>query len=143
MRRFMRLSVLAAATVLLASCGEPKGTQGPAGPQGAQGPQGPVGPQGAQGIAGPQGPVGPGGMAGEKGEAGTVGPAGPPGPKGDIGPPGPAGQAAAALTRVVTSTDGPLTCGDGETLVSIVCATGTPDGPKCSSGSATGLCARK
>jgi hypothetical protein len=70
-------------------------------------------------------------MAGEKGEPGAVGPAGPPGP------------AAAASTRVVTGTDGPLTCGDGETLVSIVCATGTPDGPKCSSGSATGLCARK
>lgn len=132
------------AALSLAACGEaPKeGAQGPAGPQGAQGAQGPVGPQGAQGIAGPQGPVGPGGPAGEKGESGPAGPPGPPGPAGPRGDVGPAGAASQGPTlRVVSGTD-TLTCRDDEVLVSLVCASGPSDGPKCA-GPVTGVCARK
>jgi hypothetical protein len=66
---------------------------------------------------------------------GAPGPAGPPGPKGDPSP---------ALLRVVTGTD-TVRCGDDETLVSLVCANGTPDGMKCATPgtAATGLCMRK
>jgi hypothetical protein len=88
------------------------------------GPQGPAGPQGS---AGPQGPQGP---------AGAPGPAGPPGPKGDPG--------TASALRVVIGTD-TVRCGDDETLVSLVCASGATDGNKCATpGSAvTALCIRK
>jgi hypothetical protein len=43
---------------------------------------------------------------------------------------------------VVTGADG-VTCGDGEVLASLVCAAGAPDGAKCASGPATGLCVKK
>lgn len=108
--------------IALAGCGQPTpgpaGAQGPAGPAGAQGPQGPIGPAGAQG---PQGPAGP---------------AGPPGPKGDPG--------SAPALRVVTGT-GTIQCGADEALVSLLCATGAPDGNKCTTAdaAATGLCMRK
>src|SRR5262245_14036447 len=114
----------------LAGCGQSTpGPQGPAGAQGPAGPQGPVGPAGAQG------PVGPGGTQGPQGPAGAPGPAGPPGPKGDPGP--------TPALRLVTGTD-TVQCGDDETLVSLVCANGAPDGTKCATpGAATGFCMRK
>src|SRR5262249_62351986 len=108
-----------------AGCGQPTpgpaGAQGPAGAAGAQGPQGPAGPAGAQGAQGAQGPTGP---------------AGPPGPKGDPGP--------APALRVVTGT-GTVQCGGDEALVSLLCASGAPDGNKCATAdtAATGLCMRK
>ena len=88
------------------------------------GPQGPAGPTGAQGPAGPQGPQGP---------------VGPPGPAGQKGEPG-----SGSAVRVVTGT-GTVSCGNDETLVSLVCASGAPDGAKCASADiqATGLCVRK
>jgi len=96
------------------------------------------GPQGPQGQAGPAGPAGP------KGEAGSPGPAGPPGPQGPQGAAGPAGSAGSSQFRVVTSSSGPLACSDNETLVSVVCSSGAPDGATCSAGStATGLCSPK
>ena len=89
------------------------------------GPQGPAGPQGS---AGPQGPQGP---------AGAPGPAGPPGPKGDP-------ATASSALRAVTGTD-TVRCGDDETLVSLVCASGATDGTKCATPgiAVTGLCMRK
>jgi hypothetical protein len=138
----------------------PPGPVGPGGPQGAQGPQGPVGPQGAagergeagppgpQGSVGPQGPQGeagaqgPAGPAGQRGEAGPQGPAGPPGP---AGAPGPKGDPSPAPPfRVVTGTDN-VSCADDEFLVSLVCASGATEGPKCATPgtAATALCARK
>jgi len=109
----------------LAGCGQP--TPGAQGPAGAQGPVGP---------AGPQGPVGPGGPQGPQGPAGAPGVNGPPGPKGDPG--------AALALRVVTGTD-TVQCRDDETLVSLLCANGAPDGSKCASAgtAVTGLCMRK
>jgi hypothetical protein len=82
------------------------------------------------------GPQGPAGAQGPQGPAGGPGPAGPPGPKGDPG--------TASALRVVTGTD-TVRCGDNETLVSLVCASGATDGTKCATpGSAvTGLCIRK
>jgi hypothetical protein len=82
------------------------------------------------------GPAGATGPAGPTGAQGPQGPAGPPGPKGDPSP--------AAALRVVTDT-GTVRCGDDEVLVSLVCANGALDGPKCaiSDAAATGLCIRK
>jgi hypothetical protein len=46
--------------------------------------------------------------------------------------------------RIVTGSNGPATCNENEVLVSVVCSTGSPDGPACPAGStATGLCVRK
>jgi hypothetical protein len=114
--------------IAVAGCGQPTpgpaGAQGPAGPAGAQGPQGPAGAAGAQG---PQGPAGP---------AGAQGPQGPAGSKGDPG--------SAPALRVVTGT-GSIQCGGDEALVSLLCASGAPDGNKCATAdtAATGLCMRK
>ena len=107
------------ATLAVAGCGQPTpgpaGAQGPAGPTGAQGPAGQIGAQGPQGPAGPPGPAGP---------------------KGDPGQ--------ASALRVVTGT-GTVRCADDEALVSLVCASGAPDGAKCATAdaTATGLCVRK
>ena len=88
------------------------------------GPQGQAGPQGPQGLAGPPGPPGPQGAAG------------PAGPKGDPGMPG-------RELRVVVG-EKAVTCNDGETLVSVVCSAGAPDGANCPNATqTTGLCVRK
>jgi len=102
----------------LAGCEQKPGPPGPQGQAGAPGPQGP------QGVAGPSGPPGP------------QGPAGPAGPKGDPGAPG-------RELRVVVGEKN-VSCGDGETLVSVVCSSGAPDGANCPGATqTTGLCARK
>jgi len=113
----MRTAVLGVALlgIVLVGCEQ---KPGPPGPQGQAGPQGP------QGVAGPPGAVGP------------AGPAGPAGPKGDPGAPG-------AQLRVVVG-DKTVSCADGETLVSIVCSAGAPDGTGCPNATqTTGLCLRK
>jgi hypothetical protein len=86
-----------------------------------------------QPTPGPQGPAGP---QGPQGLAGAPGPAGPPGPKGDPG--------TGSALRAVTGTD-TVRCGDDETLVSLVCASGATDGTKCATPgiAVTGLCMRK
>ena len=85
---------------------------------------GPPGPQGLQGVQGPAGP---------KGDPGPEGPAGPAGPKGDAG----------TQLRVVTG-EKTVTCDEGETLVSVVCSEGAPDGASCPHATqTTGLCVRK
>ena len=82
---------------------------------------------------GPQGQAGP---PGPQGQAGLAGPAGPPGQKGE------AGTAAPAL-RVVTG-EKTVACGDDETLVSVVCSSGAPDGAACPSATqTTGVCMHK
>ncbi len=79
----------------------------------------------ATGRPGPQGPQGP------------QRPRGAPGAKGD---PGPAG----ASIRSVQASGGPVSCDAGETLVSVFCPSGgAPDGAKCGSGPAIGLCLKK
>lgn len=94
-------------------------------------PAGPKGETGAQGQAGPQGPPGP------AGPMGAQGPAGPTGPQGEAGPTSTAGL------RIVTGKS-TVSCNDGEILVSIICASGIPNGAKCGPGIvATGLCMRK
>lgn len=100
-------------------------------------------------IAGCDRQPGPAGPKGETGERGPQGPAGPPGP---MGPPGPAGQAGpkgdatpptSLGLRTVTG-NGTVRCEDGEVLVSLMCASGAPNGTKCRAGiAATGLCMRK
>ena len=143
-------SLLAITTLLaVAGCGQPTpGPQGPPGPQGMQGSAGPAGPKGDPGPAGPPGPKGDAGPAGPAGPKGDAGPAGPPGAKGDAGPPGPPGPKGdagpAPALRVVTGT-GSVQCADNEVLVSLVCASGTTDGSKCSipDSAVTGLCMRK
>src|SRR5690349_10630612 len=120
------LNALAITTVFaVAGCGQP-----------APGPQGPPGPAGTQGAAGPAGPQGPAGPIGPQGPAGPAGPAGAPGPQGIAGP--------ALGIRIVTGT-GNIQCGNGESLVSLVCSSGATDGTKCSAAdaTATGLCMRK
>jgi hypothetical protein len=122
----------------------PVGAVGPAGPKGDEGQQGPAGPPGPKGDAGLQGPAGlPGlvgavGPAGPKGDEGQQGPAGPPGPNGDAGLQGPAGLpgpkgehgGAAPALRVVVG-ERIVACGEDETLVSVVCSSGAPDGAGC------------
>jgi hypothetical protein len=119
----MRTIVLVAALLSLSLVGcEQK--PGPPGPQGQAGAPGPQGPPGAVGPAGPPGPQGP---------------AGPAGPKGDPGAPG----APSREIRVVVG-EKTVSCGDGETLVSVVCSAGAPDGANCPDATqATGLCVRK
>lgn len=84
-----------------------------------------------QPTPGPQGPPGPAGAQGPQG------PAGPPGPKGEPG--GMQGL------RMVTGPENTVRCADGEAIVSLVCATGPTDGPKCvvPGTTATVLCMRK
>ena len=117
------LVTMALATFLLVACSGP------------QGPQGQAGQPGEKGAKGDQGPPGP------KGDQG------PPGPKGDQGPPGAAGSAGSASSAGLRIVSGERTvsCNDDETLVSVVCSVGAPDGVGCSAlgGTATGLCMRK
>jgi hypothetical protein len=119
----MRAVILGVAllSLTLAGCEQKPGPQGPQGQAGAVGPQGP---QGAVGPAGPSGPSGP------------QGPAGPAGAKGDPGMP-------SREMRVVIG-EKTVSCSDSETLVSIVCSAGAPDGANCPDATqATGLCVRK
>jgi hypothetical protein len=90
------------------------------------------------------GPAGPQGQAGPQGVAGPAGPKGDPGPQGPAGPPGPQGQQGPAAGLRVVVGDKVIACDDGETLVSVVCSSGTPDGASCPAGTqTTGLCVRK
>ena len=124
------LLTVALLSVVLAGCEQKPGTPGPQGQAGAPGAQGPVGPAGAQGDPGPQGPVGP------PGPQGAQGPVGQPGPQGAQGP---AGRG----LRVVVG-EKTVSCGEDETLVSVVCSAGAPEGPECPSATTTtGLCVRK
>jgi collagen triple helix repeat protein len=100
-------------------------------------------------CSGPQGPQGQAGAPGEKGPAGPAGPAGPMGPPGAKGDPGPQGQAGlpgpagSAGFRIVTG-EKTVACGANETLVSVVCSAGAPDGAECPAATTTtGLCMRK
>lgn len=121
--------MLVGVSLSLAACGKNPGAKGDPGPQGPAGPQGAQGIQGvagAQGQTGPQGPQGPQGAPGEKGE------------KGDRGEPG------TSNVRVVQSPDGPVSCENTETLVSVFCPRGgAADGAKCGSGAVVGLCLKK
>jgi hypothetical protein len=123
----MRRSILVAVggvALLLAACGRDPG------PKGDPGPQGPAGPQGAQGV---QGVPGPQGAAGAQGAQGPQGPQGVPGPKGDSG----------QVFRSVQA-DGAVSCDPSETLVSVFCPSGgAPDGAKCGTPPAIGLCLKK
>src|SRR5882672_510668 len=120
------LPIIAVGLVItLAGCGR---DPGPKGDPGAQGPAGPQGAQGIQGVPGPQG------------QAGAQGPQGPQGPKGEKGD---KGDAAATSVRAVQS-DGAVACDASETLVSVFCPSGgAPDGAKCGTSPAIGLCLRK
>ena len=135
----MRAVVIGAALLSLAlvGCEQKPGPQGPQGQAGAPGPQGPQGQAGAPGPQGPLGAVGP---------PGPIGPVGPPGPQGPVGAAGPKGDSGMAPSREMRVVVGEKTvsCGDGETLVSIVCSAGAPDGVNCPDATqATGLCVRK
>jgi hypothetical protein len=140
MRRLLTVSAIIGALALV-GCSQPApGPQGPAGPKGAQGPQGPQGPAGPKGEAGPAaGPAGP------KGEAGPAGPAGPKGEAGPAGPAGPKGEAGLPATFHVVRGTGSVSCAENEVLVSLLCASGAPDGAKCVNPdtAATGLCVPK
>lgn len=71
------------------------------------------------------------GPPGAKGDPGPQGPAGPPGPQGESG------------LRVVVG-EKTVSCGEGETLVSIVCSSGAPNGLSCPGATeTTGLCIHK
>jgi len=97
---------------------------------------GPPGPQGQAGALGPQG---------QQGAVGPPGPAGPPGPQGAAGPAGPKGDPGAPSRemRIVVG-EKTVSCSDGETLVSVVCSAGAPDGANCPDATqSTGLCVRK
>jgi hypothetical protein len=112
------LLTVALLSVVLAGCEQKPGPPGPQGQAGTPGAQGPVGPTGAQGDPGPQGP------------------AGPPGPQGAQGPTG-------RGLRVVVG-EKTVSCEEGETLVSIVCSDGAPEGLECPSATTTtGLCVRR
>ena len=116
--------ILALLSLVLAGC-----EQGSPGPQGQPGAQGPKGDEGQQGPAGPPGP---------KGDAGLQGPASLPGPKGDAEHGG-----AAPVLRVVVG-ERIVACGEDETLVSVVCSSGAPDGAGCPAATqTTGLCMHK
>jgi len=109
----------------LAACGRdpgPKGDTGPQGPSGPQGAQGVQGVPGAQGQAGPQGPQGPQGAPGEKG----------------------AKNDAATLNARAVQGDTTVSCDANETLVSVFCPSGgAPDGAKCATPPAVGMCLGK
>ena len=126
MKRFALL--LVAVSLSLAACGK---DPGPKGDPGAQGPAGPQGAQGIQGVAGTQGP------------AGAQGPQGPQGTPGEKGEKGEKGEGSASNVRAVQA-DGSVSCDASETLVSMFCPSGgAPDGAKCSTGTAVGLCLKK
>jgi len=77
------------------------------------------------------------------GPQGPAGPPGPPGPKGDVGPQGTAGPREPAVMRVVVG-EKDVSCEGDETLVSVVCSSGAPDGASCPSArETTGLCVHK
>ncbi len=123
MKRSVLVPVIGVA-LLLAACGRDPG------PKGDAGPQGPAGPQGAQGV---QGVPGPQGQPGAQGAQGPQGAQGVPGPKGDPAP----------AIRLVQA-DGTVSCDASETLVSVFCPSGgAPDGPKCGTSPAIGLCLKK
>jgi hypothetical protein len=72
----------------------------------------------------------------QKGDAGPPGPAGPAGQKGEPGAP-------RNQLRVVTG-ETTVSCDEGETLVSVVCSLGAPNGVTCPDATETkGLCLRK
>ncbi|WP_083218974.1 hypothetical protein [Bradyrhizobium icense] len=123
MRRILMTALMGTA-LTLAGCGRDPG------PKGDTGPQGPAGPQGVQGLQGVPGPQG------QQGPQGPQGPQGVPGPKGD---PGPAGT---SIRSVQAS--GEVGCDANENLVSVFCPSGgAPDGAKCGTGPAVGLCLKK
>jgi Collagen triple helix repeat (20 copies) len=123
MRRILMTALMGTA-LTLAGCGQDPG------PKGDTGPQGPAGPQGIQGLQGVPGPQG------QQGPQGPQGPQGVPGPKGD---PGPAGT---SIRSVQAS--GEVGCDANENLVSVFCPSGgAPDGAKCGTGPAVGLCLKK
>ena len=123
MRRIL-IAALMGTALTLAGCGRDPG------PKGDAGPQGPAGPQGAQGIQG---------VPGAQGQQGPQGPQGPQGAPGGKGDPGPAG----ASIRSVHA-NGEVSCDANENLVSVFCPSGgAPDGAKCGSGPAIGLCLKK
>jgi hypothetical protein len=123
MRRIL-VAVLMGATLALAGCGRDPG------PKGDAGPQGPAGPQGAQGLQG---------VPGAQGQQGAQGPQGPQGAPGAKGDPGPAG---ASIRSVQANSE--VSCDASEKLVSVFCPSGgAPDGAKCGSGPAIGLCLKK
>jgi hypothetical protein len=123
MRRIL-VAVLMGTALTLAGCGRDPG------PKGETGPQGPAGPQGAQGVQG---------VAGAQGQQGPQGPQGPQGAPGAKGDPGSAG----ASIRSVQA-NGEVSCDANENLVSVFCPSGgAPDGAKCGSGPAVGLCLKK
>lgn len=91
---------------------------------------------GALALAGCSGQQGPAGPQGPKGEAG---PAGAAGPKGEPGAPGAPGTA----FRVVEGA-GALACNAGETLAGVFCPNGgAPDGARCATAPARGLCVKQ
>jgi collagen triple helix repeat protein len=123
MRRIL-VAVLMGTPLTLAGCGRDPG------PKGETGPQGPAGPQGAQGLQGVPG------AQGQQGPQGPQGPQGAPGAKGDPGPVG-------VSIRSVQA-NGEVSCDANETLVSVFCPSGgAPDGAKCGTGPAIGLCLKK
>jgi len=123
MRRIL-MAVLMGTALTVAGCGRDPG------PKGETGPQGPAGPQGAQGLQGVPGPQG------QQGPQGPQGPQGAPGAKGD---PGPAGTSIRSVQA-----NGEVSCDANENLVSVFCPSGgAPDGAKCGSGPAVGLCLKK
>ncbi|MEH2544218.1 hypothetical protein V1283_000863 [Bradyrhizobium sp. AZCC 2262] len=123
MRRIL-VAVLMGAALIVAGCGRDPG------PKGETGPQGPAGPQGAQGVQGVPG------AQGQQGPQGPQGPQGAPGAKGD---PGPAGVSIRSVQA-----NGEVSCDANENLVSVFCPSGgAPDGAKCGTGPAIGLCLKK
>jgi hypothetical protein len=123
MRRIL-VAVLMGTALTLAGCGRDPG------PKGETGPQGPAGPQGAQGLQGVPG------AQGQQGPQGPQGPQGTPGAKGD---PGPAGVSIRSVQA-----NGEVSCDANENLVSVFCPSGgAPDGAKCGTGPAIGLCLKK
>ena len=123
MRRIL-VAVLIGTALTLAGCGRDPG------PKGETGPQGPAGPQGAQGLQGVPG------AQGQQGPQGPQGPQGAPGAKGD---PGPAGVSIRSVQA-----NGEVSCDANENLVSVFCPSGgAPDGAKCGTGPAIGLCLKK
>ena len=123
MRRIL-VAVLMGTALIVAGCGRDPG------PKGETGPQGPAGPQGAQGVQG---------VAGAQGQQGPQGPQGPQGAPGAKGDPGPAGVSIRSVQA-----NGEVSCDASESLVSVFCPSGgAPDGAKCGTGPAIGLCLKK
>jgi hypothetical protein len=136
MRHFIWLAALSG-VIGLSACDQIKG------PQGEKGAKGDPGLPGIQGVAGTPGSKGERGDIGEAGPQGPAGPAGQQGamgPKGDKGEKGDPGASVRSSFRSVSS-ENTIQCADGETLVSVLCATGAPDGAKCL-GAGVGLCMR-